>query len=78
MALRRVCDTCLTIVDDKEYVDITYHKRRGTSPLLSPISQTLCIDCFKKLFGDEQLKIMASVYDRDIEERVQQYMEGNE
>lgn len=78
MALVRVCDKCLTMVENKEYVDITYHRRREGSFLSSSISQTLCVDCFNKIFGSGHLELLSEMYEREFEEKVQHYMEGNE
>ena len=62
MALVRVCDTCMKIIEDKDYIDINYEKRLDGSILGSRISLTLCEECFEKMFGKGHLEDLINRY----------------
>ena len=62
MALVRVCDQCMKIIEDKDYIDINYEKRLDGSILGSRISLTLCEECFEKMFGKGHLEDLINRY----------------
>jgi len=62
MALVRVCDQCMKIIEDKDYIDINYEKRLDGSLLGSRISLTLCEECFEKMFGKGHLEDLINRY----------------
>ena len=62
MALVRVCDTCMKIIEDKDYVNIEYNKHFDGSILCSRISLTLCEECCEKMFGQGHLENLINRY----------------
>lgn len=62
MALVRVCDVCMKIIEHKDYIDINYEKRLDGSVLHSRIGLTLCEECFEKMFGKGHLEDLINRY----------------
>lgn len=62
MALVRVCDRCMKLIEDKDYINIEYTKHFEGSFLGSRISVTLCEECFEKEYGKGHLEAMISGY----------------
>jgi len=62
MALVRVCDHCMKLIEDKDYINIDYEKHLEGSILGSRISVTLCEECFEKEYGKGHLEAMISGY----------------
>ena len=72
MALVRVCDNCMKIIEDKDYINIEYNKHLSGSILCSRISLTLCEECFEKMFGKGHLEDLINKYknQRNIKEQI--------
>ena len=62
MALVRVCDRCMKLVEDNDYVNIEYNKRLDGNLLGSHITVTLCEECFEKEYGKGHLEDMVNHY----------------
>ena len=72
MALVRVCDQCMKIIEDKDYINIEYNKHFDGSTLCSRISLTLCEECFEKMFGKGHLENLINRYEnkKNIREQI--------
>lgn len=62
MALVRVCDRCMKLIEGKDYINIEYNKRLDGSILPSHITLTLCEECFEKEYGKGHLESMINQY----------------
>ena len=62
MALVRVCDKCLKIIEKQEFVSIDYEKRIGDNVISSRLNLTLCEECFEREFGKGHLEAMVNNY----------------
>jgi len=65
MALVRVCDRCMKLIEDKDYINLEYNKHFEGSIISSRIVTTLCEECFEKEYGKGHLEAMISSYQMD-------------
>lgn len=75
MALVRVCDKCMRLVEDGDYINIEYNKHFEGGFLSSRISITLCEECFEKEYGKGHLEALISGYQM---ERYRQRVEAEQ